>query len=70
MIVDLFNVLTRRSILEHYIMNRLVPAVKFTYGVLPRMLLDRFKQDVEGKDTTDFNQMVDKMREFSKDLRK
>ena len=70
MIVDLFNVLTRRSILEHYIMNRLVPAVKFTYGVLPRMLLDRFKQDVEGKDTTDFNQMVEKMREFSKDLRK
>lgn len=70
MIVDLFNVLTRRSILEHYIMKRLVPAVKFTYGVLPRMLLDRFKQDVEGKDTTDFNQMVDKMREFSKDLRK
>ena len=70
MIVDLFNVLTRRSILEHYIMNRLVPAVKFTYGVLPRMLLDRFKQDAEGKDTTDFNQMVDKMREFSKDLRK
>ena len=51
-------------------MNRLVPAVKFTYGVLPRMLLDRFKQDVEGKDTTDFNQMLDKMREFSKDLRK
>ena len=70
MIVDLFNVLTRRSILEHYIMNRLVPAVKFTYGVLPRMLLDRFRQDVEGKDTTDFSQMVDKMREFSKDLRK
>lgn len=51
-------------------MNRLVPAVKFTYGALSRMLLDRFKQDVEGKDTTDFSQMVDKMREFSKDLRK
>lgn len=70
MIVDLFNVLTRRSVLEHYITNGLVPAVKFTYGALSRMLLDRFKQDVEGKDTTDFSQMVDKMREFSKDLRK
>ena len=50
-------------------MNRLVQAVKLTYGALSRMLLDRFKQDVEGKDKADFNQMEDKMRDFSKDFR-
>ena len=44
-------------------------AAKLTYGALSRMLLDRFKQDVEGKDKADFNQMEDKMREFSKDFR-